>query len=234
MPLSVRIVVSMVNPTPNSFSRLGSTPQNRQQRPYRIPDLHVVLQTPLAGPWPENAQHTIVAMGCFWGTERLFWQIPGVLVTAAGYAGGTTAHPTYQEVCAQGTGHAEAVLVVFDPEQVRYEELLATFWENHDPTTPNRQGNDVGSHYRSALFATTAEQVVAARRSQGQFNEVLRAAGRTPSTTEVVDYQGQEFYYAEADHQQYLHKVPSGYCNQGPNGLTCPIPTRPAQPASTS
>lgn len=224
------MVVPMLNSTPPP-SALRRAPHNREQRPFRIPDRHIVLGTELEGPWPETAEQAIMAMGCFWGAEQLFWQVPGVVVTATGYAGGTTTHPTYYEVCSEQTGHAEAVLVVFDPAQVRYEELLAVFWENHDPTTPNQQGNDLGSRYRSAVFATTTEQLAVAQQSQAQFDEVLQAAGHRPSATEVVDYRGREFYYAEADHQQYLKKVPSGYCNHGPNGLTCPVPSRPGEGA---
>lgn len=204
----------------------SSSGQPRTESPFAVPDQHVVLGSSVQGPWPPGSARVTFAMGCFWGVERLFWQVPGVVSTAAGYIGGQTAFPTYREVCSGTTGHAEAAQVVFDPTAVRFVELLAIFWENHDPTTVDRQGNDVGSQYRSAIFTTTAAQYEAAVASQRRFDEVLAGAGSAPSVTQVVDAGDVPFYYAEADHQQYLHKVPSGYCNHGPNGLVCPVPDR--------
>lgn len=190
-----------------------------------IPTTHEVLGTPLHGPWPgEDVEVLYVAMGCFWGTERIFWQLPGVVGTAAGYQGGTTPNPTYEEVCTGRTGHAEAVLVAYDRTKTSPELLLKAFWENHDPTTPNRQGNDVGTQYRSAVHWTTPEQEQAARATKDAFEQVLMAAGHGAISTELRPAQGAgPFYLAEGVHQQYLHKNPGGYCNHGPNGYTCPV-----------
>ena len=191
---------------------------------YRVPETHEVLGTPLQGPWPEGTQVLYVAMGCFWGAERIFWQLPGVVTTAAGYMGGFTPHPTYEEVCTGRTGHTEAVLVAFDPSAISAELLMATFWENHDPTQGNRQGNDVGTQYRSAVYWTTPDQEAAARGTREAFQGVLREHGHGDITTELRPAsEAGTFYYAEAYHQQYLHKNPGGYCNHGPNGMSCPI-----------
>ena len=160
-------------------------------------------------------------MGCFWGAERKFWQVPGVCVTAVGYAGGATPNPTYQEVCSGQTGHNEVVLVVYDPKQVTYETLLKVFWEGHDPTQGMRQGNDVGTQYRSGIYAFTPEQRAAAEASRGAYQERLRAAGYGAITTEIVD--APPFYFAEDYHQQYLAKNPGGYCGLGGTGVTCPV-----------
>ena len=189
-----------------------------------IPTTHEVLGTPLQGPWPEGTQVLYVAMGCFWGAERIFWQLPGVVTTAAGYMGGTTPNPTYQETCTGRTGHAEAVLVAYDPRQTSPELLLKAFWENHDPTTADRQGNDVGTQYRSAVYWTTPEQEAAARATKDAFERLITADGHGRIVTELrpADDAG-PFYYAEDYHQQYLHKNPGGYCNHGPNGYTCPV-----------
>ena len=189
-----------------------------------IPDRHAVLGTTLHGPWPEGTEVLYVAMGCFWGAERIFWQLPGVVTTAAGYAGGSTPNPTYQETCTGLTGHTEAVLVAYDPARTSPELLLKAFWENHDPTTPDRQGNDVGTQYRSAIYWTTPEQERAARATKHAFERVITAAGHGRIVTELrpADEAG-PFYYAEDYHQQYLHKNPRGYCNHGPNGYTCPV-----------
>jgi peptide-methionine (S)-S-oxide reductase len=186
-----------------------------------VPDRHAVLGTPLRGPFPEGLEQAIVAMGCFWGAERIFWQAPGIYMTAAGYSGGFTPNPTYEEVCSGRTGHAEAVLVVFDPAQTSYEEILRLFWENHDPTQGMRQGNDVGTQYRSAIYWTTEEQRAAAERSRDAYAERLRVAGYSEVTTELA--QAGPFYYAEDYHQQYLHKVPNGYCGLGGTGVSCPV-----------
>ncbi len=176
------------------------------------------------GPWPAGSAVLYVAMGCFWGAERIFWQIPGVISTAAGYMGGYTPNPTYEETCTGRTGHTETVQVVYDPQQVSAEQLLAAFWENHDPTTADRQGNDIGTQYRSAVYWTTGVQRAAVERTRQAFAAELHRHGRGQITTEVkpADQAG-EFYYAEDYHQQYLAKNPGGYCNHGPNGLTCAV-----------
>ena len=186
-----------------------------------VPDRHPVLATPLRGPWPAGMQVAVFGMGCFWGAERLFWRTPGVYSTAVGYAGGLTRNPTYEEVCSGLTGHTEAVQVVYDPALVSYEQLLKVFWENHDPTQGMRQGNDVGTQYRSAIYATTDEQLAVAEESRKAFAPVVAKAGYGEITTEIA--KAGPFYYAEGYHQQYLHKNPGGYCNHGPNGMSCPI-----------
>jgi peptide-methionine (S)-S-oxide reductase len=192
-------------------------------RPDPIPvgDKHFVLGTPLKPPFPEGLQTAVVGMGCFWGAERVFWQADGVYTTAVGYAGGYTPNPTYEETCSGRTGHTEAVLVVFDPEKITYEQILKLFWENHDPTQGMRQGNDVGTQYRSAIYTTSPEQAKAVEASRAAFGERLTAAGYGPITTEVAELG--EFYYAEDYHQQYLAKVPNGYCGLGGTGVSCPI-----------
>jgi peptide-methionine (S)-S-oxide reductase len=192
-----------------------------RDRPIPVPDRHAVLGTPLTPPFPEGFEQLIVGMGCFWGAERVFWQAAGVYTTAVGYAGGYTPNPTYQEVCSGRTGHAEVVLVVFDPAKTSNAEMLRLFWENHDPTQGMRQGNDVGTQYRSAIYWTTEEQRAAAAASQAAFGERLRAAGYPEITTEIR--QAGPFYYAEDYHQQYLHKNPWGYCGLGGTGVSCPI-----------
>jgi peptide-methionine (S)-S-oxide reductase len=166
-------------------------------------------------------QTLVVGMGCFWGAERVYWQAPGVFTTAVGYAGGFTPNPTYEEVCSGRTGHTEAVLVVFDPEVTSLDAMLKLFWESHDPTQGMRQGNDVGTQYRSALYTTSSEQADAAHRSQEAFQRVLDASGFGPITTEVAP--AGPFYYAEEYHQQYLAKNPGGYCGLGGTGLSCPV-----------
>ncbi|HEY8584215.1 MAG TPA: peptide-methionine (S)-S-oxide reductase MsrA [Capillimicrobium sp.] len=186
-----------------------------------VPDRHAVLGTPLKPPFPDNLERAVFGLGCFWGAERLFWQTPGVYTTAVGYAGGFTPNPTYEETCSGRTGHTEAVLVVFDPEQVSYEELLKVFWEGHDPTQGNRQGNDVGTQYRSAIYTSSDAQLEAARASAAAYEERLTAAGHGAVTTEIAP-EG-EFFYAEDYHQQYLHKVPNGYCGLGGTGVSCPV-----------
>ena len=196
----------------------------RDERPFEIPSTHAVLGTPLEGPWPEGTQVLHVAMGCYWGVERIFWQLPGVVTTAAGYMGGFTPNPTYEEVCTGMTGHAEGVLVAYDPTVTHPELLLKAFWENHDPTTANRQGNDVGTQYRSAIFVGTDEQQAAADATAAAFGRELEQRGLPPAATEIVPTsESGPFWYAEAIHQQYLHHHPNGYCNHGPNGITCPV-----------
>jgi peptide-methionine (S)-S-oxide reductase len=189
--------------------------------PIPVPDRHFVLGTPIKPPFPANLQTAVFGMGCFWGAERVFWQAPGVYTTAVGYAGGYTPNPTYEEVCSGRTGHTEAVLVVFDPEQTSYEEILKLFWEGHDPTQGMRQGNDVGTQYRSAVYTTSDAQRAAVEASEALFGERLKAAGYGEISTEVAPLG--EFYYAEDYHQQYLAKVPNGYCGLGGTGVSCPV-----------
>jgi len=188
-----------------------------------VADRHTVLGTPLKGPWPAGLETAVFGMGCFWGAERIFWRIPGVYSTSVGYAGGSTPNPTYEETCSGRTGHAEVVQVVYDPAKVSYETLLKAFWENHDPTQGMRQGNDVGTQYRSAVYTTTDAQLAAAKASVAAFQPVVTKAGHGTITTEIAPLR--DYYYAEDYHQQYLSdaKNPYGYCNHGPNGMTCPI-----------
>ena len=186
-----------------------------------VPERHFVNGARLAGPFPDGLQRAMFAMGCFWGAERKFWKTPGVYTTAVGYAGGFTRNPTYHEVCTGQTGHAEAVLVVYDPRQVSYDELLKVFWENHDPTQGMRQGNDVGTQYRSVIGAFTDEQRRIAEASLCAYQHQLTAAGYGRITTQILD--APDFYYAEDDHQQYLAKNPGGYCGLGGTGVSCPV-----------
>ena len=187
----------------------------------QVPATHEVLGTPIKGPFPDGLETIVVGMGCFWGAERIFWQAPGVYTTAVGYAGGITPNPTYEETCSGRTGHTEAVLVVFDPAKISREEVLRLFWEGHDPTQGSRQGNDVGTQYRSAVYWTTPEQRAAVEATRDQFQAKLREAGYGDITTEIAE--AGPFYYAEPYHQQYLHKVPNGYCGLGGTGVSCPI-----------
>ena len=191
-----------------------------------VPPSHVVNGARLEPPFPTGVETAIFALGCFWGAERKFWQLPGVHSTAVGYAGGQTQNPTYREVCSGGTGHTEVVLVAFDPTQVSYESLLKTFWESHNPTQGMRQGNDVGTQYRSAIYATTAAQLAAAEGSKADYEAVLVRAGFGAITTEIRS--APPFYYAEEYHQQYLAKNPDGYCGLGGTGVSCPVGTRVA------
>lgn len=186
-----------------------------------VPLRHTVLDTPMQGPWPADTEVAVFGMGCFWGAERLFWQLEGVHSTAVGYAGGITPNPTYEEVCSGRTGHTEVAQVVFRPAEVPYERLLKLFWENHDPTQGMRQGNDVGTQYRSAIYVTNDAQLAAAEASREAFAPVLKDTGYGEITTELGKLD--RFYYAEGYHQQYLDKNPGGYCGIGPNGATCPI-----------
>jgi peptide-methionine (S)-S-oxide reductase len=195
-----------------------------------VPARHAVLGTPLKPPFPDGFEQLIVGMGCFWGAERVFWQAPGVYTTAVGYAGGITPNPTYEEVCSARTGHAEAVLIVFDPAKTSYEEILRLFWENHDPTQGMRQGNDVGTQYRSAIYSTTDEQRQVAEATRDAFAERLAHAGYGEITTEIA--KAGPFYYAEEYHQQYLEKNPRGYCGLGGTGVSCPVGIGAAAPAS--
>jgi len=186
-----------------------------------VPDAHDVLGVPITPPFPEGSQQIVFGMGCFWGAERLFWQTPGVITTAVGYAGGFTPNPTYEEVCSGRTGHTEAVLVVFDPEKITLDALLKVFWEGHDPTQGMRQGNDMGTQYRSAIYVSDDAQLAAAKSSRDMFQERLTAAGYGDITTEIAE--AGPFFYAEPYHQQYLSKVPNGYCGLGGTGVSCPI-----------
>ncbi|MHB1537890.1 MAG: peptide-methionine (S)-S-oxide reductase MsrA [Solirubrobacteraceae bacterium] len=192
-----------------------------REQPMLGPTDHYVLHVPLQGPFPHGTERAIFALGCFWGAERLFWELPGVHVTAVGYSGGQTPNPTYEEVCSGRTGHAEAVLVVHDPRALPYQELLRRFWEGHDPTQGMRQGNDVGTQYRSAIYATSAAQRDAAEASRERYEQALAAAGHRPVTTEIAT--ARDLYYAEEHHQQYLAKNPAGYCGLGGTGVACPV-----------
>jgi peptide-methionine (S)-S-oxide reductase len=186
-----------------------------------VPDKHFVNGRPLTPPFPAGMEQAQFGLGCFWGAEKYFWQLPGVYVTAVGYAGGHTPNPTYKEVCSGMTGHNEVVLVVYDPQQVSYEKLLKLFWEAHDPTQGMRQGNDVGTQYRSGIYVYHEAQKQAAQASLARYQEELKQAGFPPITTEILD--APEFYYAEDYHQQYLAKNPRGYCGHGGTGVTCPL-----------
>ena len=189
--------------------------------PIAVPKQHAVLGSTLLGPYPEGAQFLDVGLGCFWGAERIFWSQPGVITTLVGYQGGHTANPSYEEVCSGLTGHLEAVRVVFDPTKTSYETLVRLFWESHDPTQGMRQGNDLGTQYRSGLFTHNAAQAATAEATRAAYQQALSAAGRGEITTEVGS--AGAFYPAEEHHQQYLHKVPNGYCGIGGTGVSCPI-----------
>jgi len=196
----------------------------RDVRPFTVPELHTVLGTPLEGPWPEGTETMSFAMGCYWGAERIFWKLPGVVTTAVGFQGGFTQNPTYEESTTGRTGHAETVLVAYDPTATSPELLLKTFWENHDPTQGFRQGNDRGTEYRSAVYPTTDAQLQAALTTRETFQRELTGHGHAKITTEIRPAsEAGPFWYAEDHHQQYLDKVPNGYCTHGPNGLTCQI-----------
>jgi peptide-methionine (S)-S-oxide reductase len=189
-----------------------------------LPERHFVSGRPLVGPYPEGMEEAVFGLGCFWGAERVFWQAPGVWVTAVGYAGGTTPNPTYEEVCSGRTGHTEAVLVVYDPKVTSYDALLKLFWEAHDPTQGMRQGNDVGTQYRSAIYTFSPQQAALAETSRGAYQRQLEAAGLGEITTEIRE--APPFYFAEDYHQQYLAKNPYGYCGLGGTGITCPMPAK--------
>jgi len=208
-----RKATTMVNPDEALPGRTDQT--------MPIPAAHFVLGTPLVGPWPEGMQTAVVGMGCFWGAERKFWQLEGVYSTSVGYAGGYTPNATYEEACSGRTGHAEVVLVVFDPAVVTFERVLQVFWENHDPTQGMRQGNDIGTQYRSAVYTTDPAQVPIVERTMTAFGERLAAAGYGPITTEAKPLD--HYWYAEPYHQQYLAKNPNGYCGIGGTGVSCPV-----------
>jgi peptide-methionine (S)-S-oxide reductase len=189
--------------------------------PLPVPDRHTVLGAPLASPYPEGSRIAEFALGCFWGAERKFWQLPGVISTSVGYEGGYTPNPTYEEVCSGLTGHAEAVRVVYDPKRISYPELLKVFWESHDPTQGMRQGNDIGTQYRSAIFYRGEDERAAAEESAASFGKKLAEAGYGAITTEITP--AADFFFAEGYHQQYLDKNPDGYCGLGGTGVTCPV-----------
>jgi peptide-methionine (S)-S-oxide reductase len=195
-----------------------------RETPMHVPERHEVLGTPLVPPFPDGTEQLVVAMGCFWGAERVFWQADGVYTTAVGYAGGYTPNPTYEEVCSGRTGHAEAVLVVFDPALLPLDGVLRLFWENHDPTQGMRQGNDAGTQYRSAIYWSSDAQREAAEASRDMYQPELERAGHGEITTEIAA--AGPFYYAESYHQQYLAKNPNGYCGLGGTGVACPVGLR--------
>lgn len=210
------------------FKKSPDLPTADQALPGRATPLptaenHFVSHRPLKGPYPDGFQTAIFALGCFWGAERALWRVPGVWVTAVGYINGPTPNPTYEEVCSGATGHTEAVLVVFDPAVVSYEALVRTFFESHNPTDGMRQGNDVGTQYRSGIYTTTPEQAEVAERVKASYEPALRAKGFPAITTEIVP--APTFYFAEGYHQQYLAKNPQGYCGLGGTGVSCPIGT---------
>lgn len=194
-----------------------------RQTPMPVSNCHALLGNPICPPFESSLELATFGMGCFWGVERIFWQLPGVYTTAVGYAGGLTPNPTYKEVCTGQTGHNEVVKVVFDPQLIDYQSLLKTFWENHDPTQGMRQGNDYGTQYRSGIYCHSPDQTAAAEASLQHYQQQLQAAGYGEITTEIID--APVFYYAEDYHQQYLHKNPAGYCGIGGTGVACSIGT---------
>ncbi|MFF8607379.1 peptide-methionine (S)-S-oxide reductase MsrA [Streptomyces sp. NPDC015346] len=206
-----------VLPTPEQALKGRPVPE------FTVPDRHTVLGNPLLGPYPEGLEIADFGLGCFWGAERKFWQTEGVWTTLVGYQGGFTPNPVYEEVCSGLTGHTEAVRVVFDPKTVSYERLLKLFWESHDPTQGFRQGNDVGTQYRSAIYTHSPAQAESAETSRAAYQKVLTASGHSTITTEILPAEGRTFYPAEAYHQQYLDKNPAGYCGIGGTGVSCPI-----------
>jgi peptide-methionine (S)-S-oxide reductase len=213
----------MLNPQKTQMPAPDQALPGRSESAFEIPERHAVLDTPIQPPFPEGIEVAHFALGCFWGAERLFWTIDGVYTTAAGYMNGTTPNPTYDEVCSGRTGHAEAVLVAYDPSKVSYRDLLKVFFEEHDPTQGMRQGNDVGTQYRSGIYFSNDAQKEVAEQALAAYDADLRAAGHEPITTDVEP--AGTFYYAEEYHQQYLHKVPNGYCGLAGTGVTCRIPT---------
>ena len=213
-------LMTMLNPEKTRMVTPEEALPGRSEPAFDVPARHAVLDAPLEPPFPEGIEVAYFALGCFWGAERLFWDLDGVYTTAVGYMNGTTPNPTYEEVCSARTNHTEAVLVVFDPAKTSYEELLKLFWENHDPTQGMRQGNDVGTQYRSAIYYTTDAQKRSAEEGRRRYQEALAKAHRAGITTEIRD--APQFYYAEEYHQQYLAKNPDGYCGLGGCGVTYP------------
>jgi peptide-methionine (S)-S-oxide reductase len=219
-------LMAMVNPQKTQMVSPEEALPGRGDRPFEVPGTHAVLGTPLEPPFPDGIAVAYFALGCFWGAERLFWGLDGVYATAVGYQNGVTPNPTYEEVCSARTGHAESVLVAFDPEKISYAELLKVFFEEHDPTQGMRQGNDVGTQYRSGIYFTNDEQKRIAEMAKEAYDADLRVAGKEPVTTEIEP--AGPFYYAEDHHQQYLHKVPNGYCGLAGTGVSCRIPSTAA------
>jgi peptide-methionine (S)-S-oxide reductase len=220
---SIGKLMTMLNPDKAQVVSAEDALPGRGEPAFAVPEAHAVLGTPLKPPFPDGIEVAYFALGCFWGAERLFWEIDGVYSTAVGYQEGFTPNPTYEEVCTARTGHAEAVMVAYDPKKVSYEDLLKVFFEEHDPTQGMRQGNDVGTQYRSGIYFVDDAQKEAAERARDAYDRDLRAAGKDPVTTEIEP--AGPFYYAEDHHQQYLHKVPNGYCGLKGTGVACTIPT---------
>jgi peptide-methionine (S)-S-oxide reductase len=215
-------LMTMLNADKTQMVGAGDALSGRSEPAFQVPETHAVLGNALMPPFPDGIEVAYFALGCFWGAERLFWEMDGVYSTAVGYQNGITPNPTYEEVCSGKTGHAEAVMVAFDPTKVSYEDLLKTFFEEHDPTQGMRQGNDVGTQYRSGIFYANDAQKETAERVRDAYDKDLRASGKNPVTTEIEP--AGPFYYAEDYHQQYLHKVPNGYCGLKGTGVTCNIP----------
>jgi peptide-methionine (S)-S-oxide reductase len=219
-------LMTMMHPEKTKMVASEEALPGRSERAYDVPDTHAVLGTPLESPFPEGIEVAYFALGCFWGAERLFWELDGVYTTAVGYQSGTTPNPTYEEVCSAKTGHAEAVMVAFDPRVISYADLLKVFFEEHDPTQGMRQGNDVGTQYRSGIYFTNDAQKATAEMAREAYERSLREAGMEQITTEIEP--AGPFYYAEDYHQQYLHKVPNGYCGLKGTGVACTIPAAAA------
>ncbi len=219
---SIGKLMMMLNADKTQMVSAEDALPGRSEPEFQVPETHAVLGTPLKPPFPEGTRVAYFALGCFWGAERLFWELDGVYSTAVGYQEGTTPNPTYEEVCSGRTGHAEAVMVAYDPQKISYEDLLKVFFEEHDPTQGMRQGNDVGTQYRSGIYFVNDAQKETAERVRDAYDADLRSAGKEPVTTEIEP--AGPFYYAEDYHQQYLHKVPNGYCGLKGTGVACTIP----------
>ena len=218
---SINRLLTILNPSKTEIPAPEDALPGRDAPPFEVAERHAVLGSSIKPPFPDGIEVAYFALGCFWGAERLFWQLEGVHSTAVGYMGGQTPNPTYEEVCSGRTGHAEAVLVAFDPAVISYAELLKTFFEEHDPTQGMRQGNDLGTQYRSGIYYASESQNEVAEAALRSYDAALRTAGHDPVTTEIEP--AGRFYYAEDYHQQYLHKVPWGYCGVGGTGLSCPV-----------
>ena len=215
-------LMTMMHPEKTKMVTAEEALPGRSESAFEVPETHAVLGTPIRAPFPPGIEVAYFALGCFWGAERLYWNLDGVYTTAVGYMNGATPHPTYEEVCTAKTGHTEAVLVAFDPQRISYADLLKVFFEEHDPTQGMRQGNDVGTQYRSGIYFVNDAQKATAEMAREAYDQALRAAGKEPVTTELEP--AGPFYYAEEYHQQYLHKVPNGYCGLAGTGVTCSIP----------